>query len=74
MLDKIIETLAKYTDYDKKKMNRDTSILVDLGLTSLDVVRIIMELEEEYNVEFDEDELGNITTIGELEDYFKSLC
>ncbi len=74
MLDKIIETLAKYTDYDKKKMNRDTSILVDLWLTSLDVVRIIMELEEEYNVEFDEDELGNITTIGELEDYFKSLC
>ena len=73
MLDKIIDTLSKHTTFDKSKMTRDTSLVMDLGLTSLDVMKIVLDLEEEFDIEFPEDELLNITTLGELEDCIKGL-
>lgn len=73
MLEKIIEILAKYSEVDKSQINRDSSLAVDLGLTSLDVLRIVMDLEEEFGVEFDEDEIADLITISDLEEYIKKL-
>ena len=73
MLEKIIETLAKHTDYDKEKMNRDTSFVMDLNLNSIEVMQLVLEFEEEYDIEFPEERLVGITTIGELEDLINDL-
>ena len=73
MLERIIEILSQYSDYDKSKINRDTSLVLDLGLSSLDVLKIVLKLEEEFNVEFEEDELQDLTTVGDLEDYIVNL-
>lgn len=73
MLQKIIDILAKYSKYDKSKINRETSLAIDLGLTSLEVVQIVLELENEYGVEFDEDKLESVTTVGDIEDLIKSI-
>ena len=73
MLENIIETLGKHTDYDKDKMNRDTSFVMDLNLNSIEVMQLVLEFEDEYDVEFPEDRLTEITTIGELEDLLKEL-
>ena len=73
MLERIIDILSKYTEYDKSKMNADTSLVVDLGLTSLEVIKIILDLEEEFEVEFPEDDLENITTIGDIEAFIQNL-
>lgn len=71
MLEKIIDILAKYSEVDKSQINRDSSLAVDLGLTSLDVLRIVMDLEEEFGIEFDEDEIADLITISDLEEYIK---
>lgn len=71
MLEKIIDILAKYSEVDKSQIKRDSSLAVDLGLTSLDVLRIVMDLEEEFGIEFDEDEIADLITISDLEEYIK---
>ena len=73
MLDKIIEKIANYTSYDKSKMNRDTSFVRDLDINSLEIMQLVMELEEEYDVELPEEQLFAITTLGELEDLLTEL-
>ncbi|MBE5830329.1 MAG: acyl carrier protein [Butyrivibrio sp.] len=73
MFEKIVDILSEHTEYDKSKMNRDTSLLMDLGLNSLEVVKIVMELEEEFEIEFSEEDLPRITTLGELEDLIKEM-
>ena len=73
MFEKIVDIMSEHTEYDKSKMNRDTTLLMDLELNSLEVVKIVMELEEEFEIEFSEEDLPRITTLGELEDLIKEM-
>ena len=73
MREKIIEIILKYTENDNVSIDADTSLVTDLGLTSLDILKISMNLEEEFGIEFDEDEVAEITTLGDLEDCIKRL-
>lgn len=44
----------------------ETKSLKDLGLDSLDVVEMCLELEEKFDVQFETEELSNFKTIGDL--------
>ena len=73
MLDKIIDILSGYSECDKSEITRDSSLVVDLRLSSLDFLKIVMDLEEEFGIDFDEDEVAEITTVGDIEDCVKRL-
>ena len=40
--------------------------LKDLGLDSLDLVEIMMELEQEFSIEFSNDEMMSFKTVGNV--------
>lgn len=44
----------------------DSKALKDLGLDSLDIVEMCLDLEDKYGIEFSPDELGGIQTVGDL--------
>ncbi|MCD8203620.1 MAG: acyl carrier protein [Coprobacillus sp.] len=44
----------------------DNSVLSDLGLDSLDLVEVMMEIEAELNVEFSNEEILAIKTIKDV--------
>ncbi len=44
----------------------DSKGLKDLGLDSLDVVELCLDLEETYNIQFETSELASFQTIGDL--------
>lgn len=73
MRDKIIEIISKYSEEENVTIDENTSLVTDLGLTSLDILKISMNLEEEFGIEFDEDEVADITTVGDLEECIKRL-
>ena len=45
--------------------------LLDYGITSVNYIRIIVELEQEYGIEFDDDDLSieTLKTLNDLVDY-----
>ena len=45
----------------------------DLGADSLDLFELVTNLEEEYNIEIPAEELENLTTVGKVIDYLKSV-
>jgi len=51
---------------DPNLMRFDTSFVGGLGADSLDVVEVIMEMEEAFDVTIPEDEAANIRTIADL--------
>lgn len=59
-LEKIICKVSK-----NKNITPETS-LKDLGLDSLDLVEVLMEVEEELNIQFDEDEMVNLKTVQDV--------
>ena len=44
----------------------DDSYLVEMGIDSLDVVELVMELEEELNMDIEDDAFSGIETVGAL--------
>lgn len=48
-----------------KEITMDTE-LKGLGIDSLDLVEIIMDAEEKYGIEFDNDELSGFVTVGDV--------
>ena len=53
------------------ELEEDT-ILADLGADSLDLFQIISALEEEFEIEFDNEEAENLKTVGDAIEYIKS--
>ena len=71
MLEKIRKMLAEQLGCDEDMIGLDTSFKDDLGADSLDLFEMVMNLEDEYGIEFPAEDLTEITTVGEVIDYLK---
>jgi acyl carrier protein len=58
--------IAGALDLSAAEITLEQSFRRDLKADSLDSVEIIMGIEEEFGVEFDEDTAGSIDTVGDL--------
>ena len=62
-----IETVKKIlsTKVDVSKLKEEDS-LTSLGLDSLDLVEIMLQIEDELGVEFTSDEIANLSTLKDV--------
>lgn len=66
IFEKVQEVLAKELSMDKEEILLESSF-EDLGIDSLDLVELVMQLEEEFDITIDEAE--GLKTIKEVVDY-----
>lgn len=70
----VIQVLSKKFGVDPRKINEETSLIKDLGLDSLDVTELSMELEERMGMEIPDSDLNNLRSVGQVIDYiYKKL-
>ena len=72
-----MDYLAKFIELVGKRASSKVEItgeteLRSLGIDSLDLVEIVMEAEEEFNVAFSNDELNNFVTVNDGVNAIKS--
>lgn len=48
-----------------------TQTFADLGVDSLDLYALILEIQEEFNIEVADEELSDIVTVGDLNKFVK---
>ncbi|MDD6678950.1 MAG: acyl carrier protein [Firmicutes bacterium] len=70
MYDKLVSMLAKQLEIDPSEISPD-STFVSLGIDSLDMVEMIMDLESRLGVELDT-ENQKIATVQEFVDFVES--
>ena len=70
MYDKLVAYAAKQLDLDPQEITRE-STFESLGIDSLDIVEMIMDLESELGIELELEE-QKITTFGEMADFIES--
>jgi len=66
MLEKLKEFLAENYDMKADDITLQSEIGNDLGISSFQLVEMCSQLEEEFEIEINEDEMTNIITIGDL--------
>lgn len=69
MFEKVCEIIGKYTEV--KNITPDSVLTADLGLTSFDVVSIVTDFEEEFNVEIPDSDITGFVTISDIMDYIQ---
>ena len=72
----IIELIKMEVDEEFKdiEITEDTDLKEDLQFNSLNMLVIADELESEYNISLDYDQIKNIRTIKDIEQYIMQLA
>lgn len=66
VLERIRAMLSEQLDFDMDQITADTNIIDDLGADSLDIVELMMDVEEEYGVNAEEEDLMTIKTVADV--------
>ena len=67
--ERVIEIVCENLAVSKDQVSRTTSFVDDIGADSLDIVELIMELEEEFEINIPDEQAEKIKTVGEAIDY-----
>ncbi len=74
IFEKVKSVIAEQTGINPETITMDSSFVEDLNIDSIDLIELIMMLEEEYNIEFSEDDAEKIKTIGDVVGYINQNC
>ena len=66
--DKLKEIIGKVMNVDTDTITEETTFVEEVGADSLDVFQIIMALEEEYDIEFENDVVEEIQSVKDAVD------
>jgi len=67
--ERVIDIVCENLGVNKEQVTRQTSFIEDIGADSLDIVELVMELEEEFEITIPDDQAEQIKTVGEAIDY-----
>ncbi|MDR2182728.1 MAG: acyl carrier protein [Clostridiales bacterium] len=70
--EKIRTIIAEQLGKDESDIDMETSFTEDLGADSLDLFQIISELEGAFDMEFPQDDLEKVKTVGDAVRYIQS--
>ena len=69
--DKVIGIVSEQLSVPKEEVSRESSFVDDLKADSLDVVELVMEFEDEFEVTIPDDDYEKIRTVGNAVDYIE---
>ena len=67
--DKVKNIVVDKLGVEESRIVPEANFLDDLGADSLDIVELIMEFEEEFDLEIPDEDAETITTVGAAVDY-----
>ncbi len=73
VFDRVKAIIVDRLDVDESKVTMEASFKDDLEADSLDVVELVMELEDEFDMEIADEEAEKINTVGDAVNYINSL-
>lgn len=72
LLARVQKLVAERLGVDEADVKPEASFKEDLDADSLDVVELVMELEDEFDIEISDEDAEKILTVGNVLDYIKS--
>jgi acyl carrier protein len=69
--ERVIDIVSEKLAVSKDQINRNTAFIEDIGADSLDIVELIMELEEEFDITIPDEQAEKIKTVGEAIDHIE---
>ena len=71
MLEQLKDILVKFTKVNREDITEKSVLTADLGLSSFDVVSIVTEIEDEFDIEIPDKDIRKFVTVGDAVDYIE---
>ncbi|MED1202106.1 acyl carrier protein [Heyndrickxia acidicola] len=72
VLERVTKIIVDRLGVEESKVTLEANFKDDLGADSLDVVELVMELEDEFDMEISDDDAEKIATVGDAVNYIQS--
>lgn len=72
VLERVTKVIIDRLGVDENEVKLEASFREDLGADSLDVVELVMELEDEFDMEISDEDAEQISTVGSAVTYIES--
>lgn len=69
--EKVRDIIAKQLDIDPANIAMESKLIDDLKADSLDIVELIMDLEQEFNIEIPDEELPKVQCVSDIVGYLE---
>ena len=69
MFERIKKILVEQLGVSEDRITMEANIVEDLEADSLSVMQIIMEMEEEFGLTVEDDDVNNLRTVGDIVKY-----
>ncbi|GAA0495385.1 acyl carrier protein [Salinibacillus aidingensis] len=69
VFERVKKVIVDQLEVDEAKVTMEASFSDDLEADSLDVVELVMELEDEFDMEISDEDAEKIATVGDAVDY-----
>lgn len=69
MEEKVIKIISDLMEIDESEIKLESNLSSDLNMESLDLVDLIVEFENEFDVEIKDQDIKNIQTVQDIVDY-----
>ena len=70
--DKVKAIVVKHLGISEDEVTQEASFIEDMGADSLDIVELIMEFEEAFNMEIPDEDAEKIQTVKDAVSYIQS--
>ena len=73
MYEKICSFLSEQLGIDPAEIRPESNVIEDLGADSLDLVEMLTEMANEYNIIITDERVRELTTVGEIANFLEEL-
>lgn len=72
MYEEVKRILNEYACVDDNLISPSSNLQTDLNLNSLDIVNVIVEFEETFGIEINEEDIRTLSTVDDIVKYIES--
>lgn len=73
MMEAVKRILEQYTEVNGNEITENSNLQKDLGLNSFDLMNIVVEFEDTFDIEIAEEDIGEFITVKDILNYLSRI-
>ena len=74
MYEKFVRLLVDELQIDEADITLDAELSNDLGINSIELADLVMQCEDKFGIEIQDDDIRKFTPVGDVVDYLESIA
>ena len=74
MYEKFVKLLVEELQVDEADITMDAELSGDLGINSIELADLVMQCEDRFGIEINDDDIRNFTTVRDVVEYLETIA